>query len=695
MLKLILKYLLVYFLLLLLALGGVFYVIYPLYNELPLPEDVLNYSFDTGSEVFDINGRLIHMYAFEHRRLIELPEIPQYLIDMLIQVEDSNFFNHWGIDTMGVLRATWVNFRAGRTVQGASTLSQQLARNMFLSTERVWSRKIKEVMLAVMIESQFTKYEILESYLNKVLFGNGFFGIEMASNNYFLKSSSVLTIAESALLIGLVKGSGFYNPIRFPERATTRRNLVLNIARDNNIITADEFIEALNTPMVVNRVNLSSNRESDYFIEWIRPQLERRYGTNMLFTGGLRIYTTIDYELQQYADSVLNAVLTNLETTRRFGSRYEHVPADAVNIRTEYLQGGVFAIDPHTGYVKVMVGGRNFRHSKFNRVMQARRQPGSAFKPFLYAAAFERGFTAATVVTDEPLFFMRREEVFWEPRNYTRNFLGPIRLREALARSVNTVAAKVIYDIDPESLVELTERFDFSTRMQPFLSLSVGACETIPFELVTAYSVFPGRGDIPEPIFIRRVTDSRGKILEQASVRKRNVLDPRIAFIVGDMLRSVVEEGTATSIRTRGFRMPTGGKTGTTDDYRDSWYIGYTRNLVMGTWVGFDDNRTMGRAMTGSVGALPIWIPIMQFYENRLEEQGVDIMENFDIPAGVVRLPVSRRTGLLPANPFEPTLTEVFVQFTEPRMRSDMFLYNTFPNTQFRDIDDHTIDVGW
>ena len=690
-----LRYLLAFFVLLLLVIAGAVAVLRHFAQELPPPEDVLNYRFDTGSEVFDMHGRMIHMYAFEHRRLVELSDVPQHFIDMMIQVEDSNFYNHWGIDVFGIIRATYVNLRAGRTVQGASTLTQQLARNMFLSTERLYSRKLKEVMLAVMIERQFTKHEILERYLNKVLFGNGFYGIEMAANNYFLKSSSDLTIAESALLIGLLKGSGFYNPIRFPERATARRNLVLNISHDNGIITTAQFEEAINTPMVVNRVRISSNRESDYFIEWIRPQLERRYGTNMLFTGGLRIYTTIDWELQQYADSVLNVVLTDLETARRFRHRYSDVPANAVNIRTEYLQGGVFAIDPHTGFVRVMVGGRNFVHSKFNRAMQARRQPGSAFKPFLFAAAFERGFTASTIVSDEPLIFMRGEDVFWEPRNFTLDFLGNMRLRDAMARSVNIVAAKMIYDIGPQRVVDLTNRLNFSTRINPYLSLSVGASETIPAELVTAFSIFPGRGEVPEPIFVTRVTDSRGRVLEQATIRRNPVIDPRVAYVMTDLLKSVVDDGTGISIRNRGFRMPTAGKTGTTDDYRDAWYVGFTRNLVMGTWVGFDDNRTMGRAMTGSVAALPIWIPIMQFYERRLEEQGVDIFQDFDMPSGVVRVPVSRRTGLLPANPFEPTILETFVEGTQPFLRSDLFMFNFFPRTHFIGQEDHVIDVGW
>jgi penicillin-binding protein 1A len=415
----------------------------------------------------------------------------------------------------------------------------------------------------------------------------------------------------------------------------------------------------------------------------------------MLFTGGLKIYTTIDYDMQLFADQVLRDVLENFDNVRRFPHKYSDVPANAVNIRTDYLQGGIFAMDPHTGFVKIMIGGRNFQHSKFNRVMQARRQPGSAFKPFLYAAALENGFTAATVVSDEPLIFMRGEEVFWEPRNYTEDFRGFMRLREALQRSVNIIAAKTIYDITPQKVVELTNRINFSTRIQPFLSLSVGSCEVIPSELVRAYSIFPGRGDLVDPIYITKVTDNRGRILEQARVTKRNVLDPKIAYIMTDMMKSVIEDGTAASARRQGFRMPAAGKTGTTDDYRDAWFVGFTKNLVVGTWTGFDDNTSMGRLMTGGVAALPLWTPIMLYYEQKLEERGFNIYEDFDMPQGIVRIPVSRRTGLLPSDPFEPTILESFVEYTEPRMRSDLFLYNLFPGTHFLTTEDHILEAPW
>ncbi|MCL2063864.1 MAG: PBP1A family penicillin-binding protein [Candidatus Cloacimonetes bacterium] len=692
MLKLILRYFLVYFIIFLLILGAVSYYLYQLYLELPTPEEVLNYRFDTGSEVFDINGRLIHMYAFEHRKLVELSDVPQYLIDMLLCIEDKNFYNHWGIDIFSVMRAMEVNLRARRVTQGASTISQQLARNMFLSTERIYSRKIKEMMLAVMIESQFTKNEILESYLNKVLFGNGYYGIEQASMNYFLKTSSELTLSESALLVGLLKGSGFYNPLRFPDRATGRRNLVLSVAYENDIISLEQYEEAIVEPLVVNRVTVNSNRESDYFIEFIRPYLERTYGTNQLFTGGLRIYTTIDWEMQEYSHRILNEVLSELDESRRYRHRYSDIPANAVNIRTDYLQGGVFAIDPHTGYVSVMIGGRDFQHSKFNRMMQARRQPGSSFKPFIFANALDNGYTAATIVTDEPLVFMRRGEVFWEPRNYTLDFRGPVRLREALQRSINIVTAKMVYDIGPQTVVDFLNTLDFSTPIHPYLSLSVGSFEVLPYELVAAYSIFPGKGQLVEPVFITRVTDSHGRVLEQATINRRPVLDPLTAYIMTDMMKSVINEGTAVAARNRGFRMPAGGKTGTTDDYRDAWFVGFTRDLVLGVWMGFDDNRTMGRAMTGGVAALPVWIPIMRHYENTMIDKGINTMEDFDMPPGIIRVSVSRQTGLLPSEPDEQTILESFKEFTQPRFSTNFYNLNIFPRTHFIVPEDHIIE---
>lgn len=669
---------------------GVFYYFS---KELPPASEVLNYKFDTGSEVFDANGKLIHMYAFEQRKLVELNEVPPYLIDMLIETEDSNFYNHWGIDIFGVLRATIVNLRSRRTSQGASTITQQLARNMFLSTEKIYSRKIKEAMLAVIIETQFTKQEILESYLNKVLFGNGYYGIETASLNYFQKNSSELSVSEAALLVGLLKGSGFYNPLRHPERAKNRRNLVLTIAYEKGIISAQKYKDAINEELIVNHSNIARNRESDYFIEFIRPYIERKYGTNTLFTGGLKIYTTIDYDLQQYADSVLNAVLTEHEKRRNYKNKYSDVPLNAVNIKTNYLQGGVYAIDPHTGFVRVMIGGRNFRHSKFNRVMQARRQPGSCFKPILYSVALDKGFTTSTIISDEPLVFMRNSEIFWEPKNYTRDFRGNVTLREAMQRSINVVAAKILCDVGAENVVKQARLMNLTTAIHPYLSLSVGSCEVLPFELITAYTAYPGRGEIVKPIYITKITDNRGRVLEQYKVEKKRVLDPKIAYLTTDLLKTVIDEGTGISARYNGFNMPAGGKTGTTDDYRDAWFIGFTKNLVMGTWTGFDDNTSMGSRMTGGSAALPIWTPIMKYYEQRLVDQGVDIFEDFDMPEGIIRLPVSMKSGLLPLDLYEPTKVEVFIEYTEPTRKSELNQFNFYPETMFSDRHSHIVNV--
>ncbi|MCK9328249.1 MAG: PBP1A family penicillin-binding protein [Candidatus Cloacimonetes bacterium] len=688
---LISRYLILFVIIFLVVLMAVSAMFIYFSRDLPLASEVLNYKFDTGSEVYDANGKMIHMYAFEQRKLVELNKVPKYLVDMLIVTEDSNFYNHWGIDIFGIIRAVFVNLKTMKSSQGASTITQQLARNMFLSTEKIYSRKIKEAILAVMIETQFTKSEILESYLNKVLFGNGYYGVETAAMNYFLKSSSELSISESALLVGLLKGSGYYNPLRYPDRSLKRRNLVLNLAYENQIITEKQFQQAISDSLVVNSTNISRNRESDYFIEYIRPYIEKKYGTERLFTGGLKIYTTIDYDLQQYADSVLNVKLTELETLREYEAKYEDVPKDAVNIKTEYLQGGVFAIDPNTGFVKVMIGGRNFKHSKFNRVMQAKRQPGSCFKPILYTTAIMEGFTPATVISDEPLFFIKDDELFWEPKNYTREFRGFISMREALQRSINVVAAKMIYDIGPFKVVDLAKKLDLSTPINPFLSLAVGSCEVIPYELISAYTVFANRGELVKPIFISKITDSKGKVLERYAINKKRILDPKVAYVMTDMLKTVVDEGTAVSARYKGLKMPAGGKTGTTDDYRDAWFIGFGKNLVMGSWVGFDNNVSMEDKMTGSSAALPIWIPIMKHYENKLKNQGINIYEDFDMPEGIIRLPVSKRTGLLPADLLEPTKTEIFIEYTEPNEKSDSYRYNIYPKTQFLSSKDHIL----
>ncbi|MDY6915527.1 MAG: transglycosylase domain-containing protein, partial [Candidatus Cloacimonadota bacterium] len=380
------RYLLAFFAVISLVIGSIAGIFSYYSKELPPLSELTHFDLKVGSEVYDINDELIHIFSVEHRQLTNLKRLPDYLIDGLIAVEDNNFYEHWGMDLTSFIRALLTNIKTRSFSQGASTITQQLARNMFLTLDKKIPRKIKELLLAVQIEKHYSKEEILEYYFNKAPFGPGLYGIEIAASRYFGKEAKDLNIAEAALLIGMPQLPSAYYPVRYPHRALNRRNIVLKIMYEKEVITSQEYEEAVNSD-----INLiepeAENKANDYFIEHIRKKLERKYGTNQLFAGGLKIYTTLDMELQQYANSILNLNLKKLEEKNDYPVKYSDIPEDTLDIKTEYVQGGVFSIEPQTGYVRVMIGGRNFNHSKFNRMTQAKRQPGSAFKPILYTAA--------------------------------------------------------------------------------------------------------------------------------------------------------------------------------------------------------------------------------------------------------------------------------------------------------------------
>ncbi|MCB5230850.1 MAG: transglycosylase domain-containing protein, partial [Candidatus Cloacimonas sp.] len=392
-------------------------------DQLPPLSELQNYDMKTGSEVYDVNDKLIHVFAVEHRKRSAVREFPDYFIEGLIATEDRSFYTHWGVNIKSIIRSIVVDIVRGGYAQGASTITQQLARNMFLTFEKQLPRKLKEVMLAVQIEQNYSKEEILEMYLDKIYLGGGMYGVEAASRRYFNKTVEELNIQESALIIGLIQLPNAYSPIKNPERALKRRNIVLNVMYRRGVITKEEFDEAIASEIEVVPGQLNEGA-ADYFIEHIRKIVENKYGTEKLFAGGLKIYTTLDYDLQVYADSVFNNELALMEQRQKYEHQYTDFPPDQSDIETPYLQGGVFGIEPETGYVRVMIGGRNFTHSKFNRITQARRQPGSSFKPIVYTAALERRYTPATIIKDEPLVFVQSDSTFWAPRNFDPVNLG-------------------------------------------------------------------------------------------------------------------------------------------------------------------------------------------------------------------------------------------------------------------------------
>ncbi|MCK4694577.1 MAG: transglycosylase domain-containing protein, partial [Candidatus Cloacimonetes bacterium] len=594
--------------------------------------------------------------------------------------------------------------------QGASTITQQLARNMFLSLDKQIPRKIKELLLAVRIEKHYSKDEILEMYLNKAPFGPGLYGIEVACAKYFNKKAKDLTIPEAALIIGMPQLPSAYYPFHNPERALWRRNIVLKSMYKANVITEEEYLESKDTEIEL-YYPFGNIGARDYFIEYIRRILENKYGTTKLFTSGLKIYTTLDMELQEYADSVLNMNLTKFEEKNDYEFKYADFPPDTVNIVTPYIQGGVFSIEPETGYVRIMIGGRNFNHSKLNRIMQSHRQPGSSFKPIMYTTALVNGYTTATVIKDEPIAYIQNDTLFWSIKNYTLRNFGYTRMRVGLAKSRNVYAAKMIYDIGPRKVAEFAKRFGFTTPVYPYYALSVGSVEVLPYQLITAYTTFPNEGERVKPIFIRRVEDSKGKILEINEPEKIRVVNEQVAYIMASMMQSVVNEGTGVGIRWQSgyetlqsisYKWNAGGKTGTTDDFRDAWFIGFNKKLVIGIWVGFDDNSSLSDNQSGAIAALPSWPFIMRKaieLDSPKNSQGKPIVDGsslqFKKPDGIITVAISKETGLLPKSPYEETIDEIFIEGSEPTPLSDSLNYNFYP-TIYRenDMDSLVYDMG-
>jgi len=664
-------------------LAGLFYYYS---QELPPLSELQNYDMKTGSEVYDINDKLIHSFAVEKRRLTNINELPPHITLALLAVEDYSFYDHWGVNLISFTRSIIINAIRGNFSQGASTITQQLARNMFLTLDKTLPRKIKEWILSAQIERVYSKSEILEMYLNKVPFGPGIYGIEAAALRYFNKEAKDLSIDEAAMIVGLTQLPGAYYPYTYPERALKRRRLVLSRMYNENLISKKEYKQLAELPLKLNPFGSDGNAAS-YFIEQIRRMLEPEFGTNRLFTGGLKIYTTIDIDLQNYADSVLNNVLTEFEERNKYKYKYSDFPPDTIDITTPYIQGGIFAIEPETGYVRIMIGGRNFKHSKFNRITQAVRQPGSAFKPILYSAAIDKGYTPATVIKDEPTVFYAENSILWKVHNYSRDYFGYIRLRDAIKDSRNVCAAKVIYDITPDLVVEYAQRFGLTTSFKPVYSLSIGTCDVKPIELISGYTAFPNNGIRTTPVFIRRVEDQGGNIIKTWETDRIEVLDEKTAYLMTNMLQTVIDEGTGEGVRMHGYSWPAAGKTGTTDDFRDAWFIGFNRQLVTGIWVGFDNNKSLGRRQTGATVALPPWPYIMSHAvmntvvntttgKRKLSWKDLDFIK----PEGIISKVVSKETGLLPKSTHEATIAEYFIKNTEPTILSDSLKYNFLPS---------------
>lgn len=705
----------------------------------------------TGTRIYADDDTLIGELKVEKGIYLPLKAMPKHLINAVIAVEDSRFWKHKGFDYIAILRAAIKDILNVRIKEGGSTITQQLAKITFLTPEKTITRKIKEIALAKKMENSLSKEEILELYLNRIYLGHGAYGVEMAARIYFGKSARDLNLSESALLAGLIKAPSLYSPYNNIMLAKDRQKTVLQRMEEEGFIKASERERAEKQPLhfATLRGGVEAN---NYFIEYIRRYLEERYGEDMVYKGGLKVYTTLDRKAQLAAARALQAGLRELDKRKGWRGPIENRKVDAErelkkreigfqipenytdittgivlkvspkealikargiigklsienarwasNIfdpktgRTTYLkefsldkilkvgdivkvrfvsikgnkvelaleqdplvEGAVVAIDPNTGFIRALIGGYDYARSEFNRALYAKRQPGSAFKPIIYAAALDSGFTPASIIKDEPVTYPGGPRGEWSPENYDHKFYGPTRLRDALAYSRNVVTVKLVDSVGVDKVIDFARRLGIEGNIPRDLSLALGSMTTTPYELCSAYVVFANGGIRMKPIAIKYITDAKGSILESNEPEGEQVISPETAFLITSMMEDVVNYGTGWRVKALG--RPVAGKTGTTNDYRDAWFVGYTPEIVACVWVGFDDMRPLGNQETGAKAASPIWLNFVKSIDSG-EPQG------FPIPEGIVSYYIDPSNGLLVNDPSQG-LKEYFRKGTEPK----------------------------
>ena len=566
----------------------------------------------------------------ERRQLISIDQVPEHLIFAVLAAEDHRFFQHHGIDWRGILRALMTNLQHGAIVQGGSTLTQQLAKNYFLTSARTLPRKLKEVLLSVIIELKYEKREILEIYLNEIYLGQkgsvAINGVGEASYFYFGKPVKELTLSEATVIAGLIKAPNHYSPYRDPLRCRSRRDAVLQAMHRWQWITETALQAVLKEPVKAIGFTVS-DKKAPYFIDYLAEQLNALYRPQDLSSLGLSIYTTLDTQVQIAAENALAKGLVRLESSN-------------LNLRREALeeklQGAILVMQPETGHILAMVGGRNYSVSQFNRITQAQRQPGSAFKPFVYLSSLNQ-FTPTSLLSND-LKSYTVDGKLWEPQNFEPVTEYTVSLKDALKKSYNLATVDLAMKSGLEKIVDIARRFHFSTPVKPYPSAALGAFEVIPLELARAYCVFAAEGVQPFPLSFKGVVDERGRILEHQHLNIERLITPAEAFIMNSMLQSVVREGTARSLQRHGISWPVAGKTGTTNDFKDAWFVGYTPDILALIWVGFDNGDSI--QATGAAAALPIWADLM----NAIPQYRSDM--EFKVPEGVEKIRVCPVTGL-------------------------------------------------
>lgn len=589
------------------------------------------------------------------RRALRLDGYPRHVVSAVLAAEDARFASHPGVDPIGLLRAVWVNVRGGGVRQGGSTITQQLAKNLFLTPQRTFTRKATETLLAFILEARMTKEQILEAYLNNVYLGQsesiGIYGIAQGSRAFFGKEPRDLTIAEAATIAGLIHSPNSDSPLRHADRARARRDQILGLMAANSWITREELEAARKDPI---RLERRSNQplEAPFFVDEVLRRIARMgYDTNLVL--GLSVYTSVDLEVQHLAERALS---TGLEGLERGYARLKR--------GNEPLEGAIVALEARTGYVRALVGGRDFARSQFNRVTRSKRQPGSAFKPFVYLAAIDNPedmITPATVLHDEPIH-IRAGNDEWSPENYDGRYLGEVTVRQAIEDSRNVPTVELAQRVGIGKITDLAQSAGLG-EMPEVPAVALGSAEVSLIDLVGAYTVFPNLGSVVRPALIHGVVASDGTVLYRDRLRAKRVVTAAAAYVTSHLLEGVVEEGTAAAARRLGITQTVAGKTGTTNEAKDAWFIGYSPELISGVWVGFDDGTAVG--LTGAKAALPLWAGFMrealQAYQDR----------PFDIPPGVVFRDVDRHSGLLASWDCPESVREAFLAGTEPVMTCD------------------------
>jgi penicillin-binding protein 1A len=605
--------------------GILFGSFWGLLYDLPEINHLKQFKPSSVTTIYSFDNQVITQFYLEKRFPVSIKNIPKSLIDALLVTEDRIFFNHSGINFKAILRALFHDIKAGEFKQGASTLTQQLAKTLFLSPEKSIIRKVREAILAVQIERRYTKNEILELYFNLIYLGSGAYGVEAAARTYFDTSIANVTLGQAALIAGLPKAPSVYSPLNNPELAKKRRALILKQMLDADIISQQVHDLADKEPVFIKTKTESLSR-APFFVAYLKNILKSQPNLIYEYSNGLNIHTTLDLRLQGIAETSIQKHMLNLEKRMRKNS-----------IVNPTLESALIALDVKSGGIRSMVGGRDFSKNEFNRAVQAIRQPGSSFKPFVYATALVHGYSQRSTLLDAPLSYSQGKNKIWEVKNFSKTHGGQMTLRKALALSKNTPAVRLMEELGPETIIEFAKKSGITSTLHPYLSLALGTSEVNLLELTAAYIPFANKGIKVVPFPIVRIMDSDGRVIFLNPVKKQSIMSRENAAVMSDMLKAVINEGTGK--KASHIKKDIGGKTGTTDQYRDAHFIGISPDIALGVWVGNDDSKTLGPYETGARAALPIWIDYM---EAALADKP---FQYFDIPNGTKIVYMDPDTG--------------------------------------------------